>query len=501
MTPRRRRRGSSSTSAANVPAAAPPRRGSARGRGPRRRPARGSTGAPAEAAPCAGRRPAGRARRCARRGGRRAGDRDRAGTTPPSPTGRAAPSPGRSAARPRRRRARRRVPSATSPTQSSPSRSSGRRSSSAPSASKRTRTTDDASGARDADWDHGRQSGTERGSERGRAHADRGRQVHGRERRPRSARRRDVHGMVGSHVRGARSPRRSPPHGYLPDEGLATAVFLAVSLRRPLLLEGEAGVGKTELAKVLATWTGGELIRLQCYEGIDAAQAVYDWDYGRQLLHLRAAEASGESAGRSTDALEAELYQERFLVKRALLRAIEPRRGPAAGAARRRDRPRRRRVRGVPAGGAVRLADHGPRARRVPRRPAAARRADQQPHPRRARRAQAALPVPLGRAPRLRSRGGHRPPARAGGRRGARPPGRRRRRGAARPHRCTSRRASPRPSTGRRALGRLGVTELDEQVVAATLGTVLKYREDHERVEQHGFADIVKQAFARAAGR
>ena len=81
-------------------------------------------------------------------------------------------------------------------------------------------------------------------------------------------------------------------HGYLPDEGLTTAVFLALELNRPLLLEGEAGVGKTELAKVLATWTGGELIRLQCYEGIDAAQAVYDWDYGRQLLHLRASSAS-----------------------------------------------------------------------------------------------------------------------------------------------------------------------------------------------------------------
>ena len=81
-------------------------------------------------------------------------------------------------------------------------------------------------------------------------------------------------------------------NGYLPDDGLATAVFLAIALRRPLLLEGEAGVGKTEVAKVLAAWTGGELIRLQCYEGIDAAQAVYDWDYGRQLLHLRAAEAT-----------------------------------------------------------------------------------------------------------------------------------------------------------------------------------------------------------------
>jgi MoxR-like ATPase len=112
-------------------------------------------------------------------------------------------------------------------------------------------------------------------------------------------------------------------HGYLPDEGLATAIFLALSLKRPLLLEGEAGVGKTEVAKVLSRWTGGQLIRLQCYEGIDAAQAVYDWDYSRQLLHLRAAEASGEAQGRSADALEGELYHERFLLKRALLQAID----------------------------------------------------------------------------------------------------------------------------------------------------------------------------------
>src|SRR5512145_1086576 len=82
-------------------------------------------------------------------------------------------------------------------------------------------------------------------------------------------------------------------HSYLADEGLATAIFLALELRRPLLLEGEAGVGKTEVAKVLARWTGGELLRLQCYEGIDVTQAVYEWDYSRQLLHLRAAEAGG----------------------------------------------------------------------------------------------------------------------------------------------------------------------------------------------------------------
>src|SRR6476619_1623360 len=112
-------------------------------------------------------------------------------------------------------------------------------------------------------------------------------------------------------------------HGYLPDDGLATSVFLALALKRPLLLEGEAGVGKTEVAKVISRWTGGELIRLQCYEGIDAAQAVYDWDYSRQLLHLRAAEASGEARGVGTGVLEEQMYNARFLLKRALLRASD----------------------------------------------------------------------------------------------------------------------------------------------------------------------------------
>ena len=105
-------------------------------------------------------------------------------------------------------------------------------------------------------------------------------------------------------------------HDYLADEGLATAIFLALRLQRPLLLEGEAGVGKTEVAKVLSRWTGGELLRLQCYEGIDASQAVYEWDYSRQLLHLRAVEAA------KAEVIEDELYSERFLVRRPLLRAI-----------------------------------------------------------------------------------------------------------------------------------------------------------------------------------
>lgn len=117
-------------------------------------------------------------------------------------------------------------------------------------------------------------------------------------------------------------------HQYLADEGLATVIFLAMALRRPLLLEGEAGVGKTEVAKVLARWTGGELLRLQCYEGIDVSQAVYEWDYGRQLLHLRAVEVAGQQGPESAAVAENELYSERFLVRRPLLQAIAHGDGP-----------------------------------------------------------------------------------------------------------------------------------------------------------------------------
>jgi MoxR-like ATPase len=109
---------------------------------------------------------------------------------------------------------------------------------------------------------------------------------------------------------------------YLPDRGLATAVYLAVAMRRPLLLEGEAGVGKTEVGKTLARVLGAELIRLQCYEGIDAAQALYEWDYARQLLYARALQA-GEVREHV-----AELYGPEFLIERPLLRAL--RAGPSA---------------------------------------------------------------------------------------------------------------------------------------------------------------------------
>jgi len=110
---------------------------------------------------------------------------------------------------------------------------------------------------------------------------------------------------------------------YLADRGLATSIFLASELERPLLLEGDAGVGKTEVAKVIAAITGAELIRLQCYEGIDVSQALYEWNYTRQLLHLRTAEATGEAVAATSDALEDELFTERFLIRRPLLRAID----------------------------------------------------------------------------------------------------------------------------------------------------------------------------------
>ena len=115
---------------------------------------------------------------------------------------------------------------------------------------------------------------------------------------------------------------------YLADRGLATAVFLSLRQNRPLLLEGEAGVGKTELAKSLSDWAQGDLIRLQCYEGIDSNQAVYEWDYARQLLHLRTAEASGRTQDLSSDTLEGELYDERFLIKRPLLKALSVKNDP-----------------------------------------------------------------------------------------------------------------------------------------------------------------------------
>jgi MoxR-like ATPase len=112
--------------------------------------------------------------------------------------------------------------------------------------------------------------------------------------------------------------------GYVASRPLATVVFLALKLGRPLFLEGEAGVGKTEIAKVIAASLGRRLIRLQCYEGLDAASAVYEWNFAAQMIAIRTAEASG---GADRDALKAELFTQDYLIERPLLQAMRPQDG------------------------------------------------------------------------------------------------------------------------------------------------------------------------------
>jgi MoxR-like ATPase len=111
---------------------------------------------------------------------------------------------------------------------------------------------------------------------------------------------------------------------YVADRSLATALYLALAMRRPLFLEGEAGVGKTEIAKVIASSLGRELIRLQCYEGLDIAQAAYEWNYSRQMIEIRLAEAAGE---KSREKIATDIFSDKFLVKRALARALEGAKG------------------------------------------------------------------------------------------------------------------------------------------------------------------------------
>jgi len=286
-------------------------------------------------------------------------------------------------------------------------------------------------------------------------------------------------------------------HSYLADEGLTTAIFLALALRRPLLLEGEAGVGKTEVAKVLSRWTGGQLIRLQCYEGIDASQAVYDWDYSRQLLHLRAAEASGEAQGAGTEALEGQLYHERFLLKRALLQAIEPTPGPPhvllideidraddefeayllevlsdfqitvpeLGVFRAEQPPivilTSNRTRDVHDALKRRCLYHWVEHPSFEREVAIVRLRVPNVTESLSRQVAAAVEA-------LRTLSLYKPP------------------GVAETIDWAS------------ALGRLGLREMSEQYVNATLGAVIKYREDLERVHQHGVSTLVKQATERA---
>jgi MoxR-like ATPase len=285
-------------------------------------------------------------------------------------------------------------------------------------------------------------------------------------------------------------------HGYLPDEGLATAVFLAIRLQRPLLLEGEAGVGKTEVAKVLSRWTGGELIRLQCYEGIDVAQAVYEWDYARQLLHLRAAEASGEAAGAGTAALEDQLYSERFLVKRALLRAVALTDGPPPilliDEVDRADDEFEAFLLEVLSDYQVTVPELGTFSATTPPIAVLTSNRTRDVHDALKRRClyhwvehpgfDREVAIVRLKSPEVSEVLARQVAAAVEAMRGLqlyKPPG------------------VAETIDWATSLGTLGASELSDGLVEATLGTVLKYREDQDRVRHHGVADLVKQAFEK----
>ena len=282
-------------------------------------------------------------------------------------------------------------------------------------------------------------------------------------------------------------------HDYLADEGLATSIYLAMTLQRPLLLEGEAGVGKTEVAKVLSRWTGGELVRLQCYEGIDAAQAVYEWDYSRQLLHLRAVEASGAAV------VEDELYSDRFLVRRPLLRALE---GPSSAPppvllvdeVDRADDEFEAFLLEILSDWAISVPELGVVRAEVP--PIAVLTSNRTrdvhdalkrrclyhwiPHPDFERE----LAIVRVRAPEVSEGLARQVAAAVEALRGLelyKPPG------------------VAETIDWAQALAALGRAKLDERSVDVTLGTILKYREDQERVRTHGVSALIEAAVARSA--
>ena len=285
-------------------------------------------------------------------------------------------------------------------------------------------------------------------------------------------------------------------NGYLADEGLVTAVFLALSLHRPLFREGEAGVGKTELAKTIARWQGTELIRLQCYEGIDAAQAVYDWDYSRQLLHLRAAEASGEARGKDTAELEGQLYDERFLLKRALLRAIDHKNATPPvlliDEIDRADDEFEAYLLEVLSDFQITVPEVGTFTASTPPIVILTSNRTRDVHDALKRRClyhwvehpgfEREVDIVKLRVPQASETLARQVAGAVEALRGInlyKPPG------------------VAETIDWATALGRLGVTEINEQVVEQTLGTVLKYREDQTRVRDHGIAGVVQHAFER----
>ena len=279
-------------------------------------------------------------------------------------------------------------------------------------------------------------------------------------------------------------------HEYLADEGLATAIFLSLRLQRPLLLEGEAGVGKTEVAKVLSRWTGGRLLRLQCYEGIDVGQAVYEWDYSRQLLHLRAAEARGED-------VENELYSERFLVRRPLLAAIAYGEGPPpvllVDEVDRADDEFEAFLLEILSDYAITVPELGTFTTEVPPLVVVTSNRTRDVHDALKRRClyhwvehpdfEREVAIVRLRAPQVLDDLARQVAAAVERMRGLelyKPPG------------------VAETIDWAMALAALGRSTLDDRTVDVTLGTVLKYREDQERVRSHGVGELVRAAIQRA---
>lgn len=285
---------------------------------------------------------------------------------------------------------------------------------------------------------------------------------------------------------------------YMTDDGLATSIFLALTLQRPLFLEGEAGVGKTEVAKVLSRMTGGPFIRLQCYEGIDASQAVYEWDYSRQLLHLRTAEASGRAGEADVD-LEAELYDERFLIRRPLLEALSPTDGPRPilliDEVDRADDEFEAFLLEALSDYTITVPEIGTIKAEVPPIVILTSNRTRDVHDALKRRClyhwvehpnfEREVAIVRLRAPGVGEPLARQVAAMVEAVRGFglyKPPG------------------VAESIDWAMSLAALGRTELDEETVSATLGTVLKYREDQQRVSQQGIQEMVQAALLRGGG-